>query len=121
MPSSEPPKSRHILFDERTPSPSPAPKLPALSKKLEELGDRITSLEHNVRQAYIRQSEQTKYLELAVTELLGFIYEEQASLNDLGKAGKKAGMKNRHRNGKGKERVSDIAVAAVDEQEELWA
>ena len=52
-----------------------------------------------------------------MTELLGFIYGEQASLNDLGKAGKK----NRHDNGKGKKRVSDIAVAAVDEEEELRA
>ena len=49
MLSSEPPKSRHILFDERTPSSLPTPKLPALSKQLEEFGDRITSLKHNVR------------------------------------------------------------------------
>lgn len=67
-PSSGPYKSRHT-FEGPILSPSPAPKLRTLSEQLEELGGRITSLEHDVHQALIVQSQQTNYLELVVGEL----------------------------------------------------
>ena len=71
----------------------------------------------------IVQSQQTKNLELVVGELWGFIYGEQGSFNAFGRAEKKAGIHNGHGNrkgkGKGKERAGSIAVAVIDEEEEL--
>lgn len=67
-PSSGPYKLRRTP-ENPTLSPAPAPKLRILSEQLEELGGRIISIEHNVHQALMVQSQQTKNLERVVGEL----------------------------------------------------
>ncbi len=114
-PSSGPSKSRHTS-KQPTPSPLPVRKLPTLSQQLESFGGRITSLEHTVRlireqdslQAQLQaHSEQIEELKEAMNQLWVIV------------SGKRAGKKNRHRNGKGKERASNIAFDTIDEEEEL--